>query len=156
MLRSTDLTAAQQYLHLRSNQVYGGHGSLRTGRLTWTYDDRPTALSRVYRLRLTYAEAGGVQVFIDDPDLSLLADGRRLPHVYAQRPARLCLFLPGTGEWNATQRIDQSIMPWATLWLFYYEDWLLTDDWKGGGEHPELDAPTTRRERRTKTHLGST
>jgi len=33
-------------------------------------------------------------------------------------------------------RIDQTIVPWAVLWLFYYEEWLVSDRWKGGGEHP--------------------
>jgi hypothetical protein len=28
---------------------------------------------------------------------------------------------------------------WATLWLFYFEEWLASDDWKGGGMHPEMD-----------------
>lgn len=33
-------------------------------------------------------------------------------------------------------RIDQTIVPWAVLWFFYFEEWLLSDDWKGGGMHP--------------------
>jgi hypothetical protein len=33
-------------------------------------------------------------------------------------------------------RIDQTIVPWAALWLFYFEEWLSSDQWKGGGEHP--------------------
>ena len=33
-------------------------------------------------------------------------------------------------------RIDQTIVPWTALWLFYFEEWLFSDEWKGGGEHP--------------------
>ena len=38
-------------------------------------------------------------------------------------------------------------MPWAALWLFYFEEWLGSDDWKGGGEHPTppRDRPGRRR-----------
>jgi hypothetical protein len=32
--------------------------------------------------------------------------------------------------------LDQSIVPWTALWLFYFEEWLESNDWKGGGEHP--------------------
>jgi hypothetical protein len=34
-------------------------------------------------------------------------------------------------------RLDQTIVPWAALWLFFFEEWLATDEWKGGGVHPE-------------------
>jgi hypothetical protein len=76
------------------------------------------------------------RVFVDDPDLLALADGRRLPHVYEQQPPRLCLYVPETGEWTPAMRLDQSIVPWAMLWLFYFEEWLVSDEWKGGGVHP--------------------
>jgi hypothetical protein len=33
-------------------------------------------------------------------------------------------------------RIDLTIVPWAMLWLFYFEEWLSSSDWKGGGVHP--------------------
>jgi hypothetical protein len=35
------------------------------------------------------------------------------------------------------------------LWLFYFEEWLWSDDWKGGGMHPgDLEAlRIARRER---------
>ena len=36
-------------------------------------------------------------------------------------------------------RIDQTIVPWTALWLFYFKEWLASDDWKGGGIHPEGD-----------------
>ena len=71
-----------------------------------------------------------------DPDLSELAGERPLPHVYHD-PLRLCLTLPGTREWTGTMRIDQTFVPWATTWLYYFEEWLISDEWKGGGKHPD-------------------
>ena len=83
-------------------------------------------------------------MFIDDPDLLELARGRRLPHVYDQNPPRLCLYLPNTGEWTSAMRLDQTIVPWSILWLFYFEEWLVSNEWKGAGVHPgdeDKDAP---------------
>jgi hypothetical protein len=75
-------------------------------------------------------------VFVDLADLHPLADGRNLPHVYQQKPPQLCLYLPRTYDWEPWMRIDQTLVPWTSLWLFYFEEWLSSDDWKGGGEHP--------------------
>jgi hypothetical protein len=33
-------------------------------------------------------------------------------------------------------RLDHTIVPWTALWLFYFEEWLISNDWKGGGVHP--------------------
>jgi hypothetical protein len=45
-------------------------------------------------------------------------------------------------------RIDQTFVPWVATWLFYFEEWLASDDWKGGGEHPNLEDHEARRRRR--------
>lgn len=76
-------------------------------------------------------------MFVDDPDLTELAQGERIPHVYQQKPTRLCLYLPGTGQWSSDKWILKTIAPWAVLWLYFFEDWLATEEWKGGGMHPE-------------------
>lgn len=115
------------------------------GTLTWRYSRRPTLFSRAYDLRIEYQGRGFPSIWVDDPDLALLADGRTLPHVYEQRPARLCLHFPPAKEWKTSDRIDLTIMPWADLWLLYYEAWLLTDEWEGGGVHPSgVSAPQDR------------
>lgn len=44
-------------------------------------------------------------------------------------------------------RLDLTVVPWTSLWLFYFEDWLDSGEWRGGGMHP-ADAPRTRRGRR--------
>lgn len=107
------------------------------GQLLWRFNARPTALSRSYGLRILLKPGISPRVIVEDPDLNALAGGRRLPHVYSQTPVELCLYLPGTGEWAPYLRIDQTLVPWAYLWLFYFEEWLASDDWKGGRQHPE-------------------
>lgn len=72
--------------------------------------------------------------------LTMLAGGRDLPHIY-HNPDRLCLYLPGTVQWDASKRLDLTIIPWTHLWLIYFEEWIVSDDWKGGGKHPGEDDP---------------
>jgi hypothetical protein len=130
------LTAAEQFVNLRANPICPGAGTVRAGSLMWQFTARPTPLSRLYTLRLAYQQGGKPNVYVIEPDLAELAGGRRLPHVYQQRPPRLCLYLPRAREWDPAMRIDQTVVPWAVLWLFYFEEWLTSDEWKGGGEHP--------------------
>ena len=132
------LSAALQFMLLRSNPLAAGQGHLRNGQLTWFFEARPNPLSRAYQLRIEFRQGDRPLVYVDGPDLHELAGGRRLPHCYEQRPARLCLYFPPTGEWRNYMRIDQTIVPWGILWLFYFEEWLLSDDWKGGGMHPDI------------------
>jgi hypothetical protein len=129
------LTPAQQYVFLRASRVGHGTGQLTAVGLVWEYTDRPTPLSREYLLRIEYRRGDVPGVFVKEPDITALAGGRDIPHVYKD-PLRLCLYLPRSGEWNGTMRIDQTLVPWALVWLFYFEEWLTSDNWKGGGVHP--------------------
>ncbi|PKP68481.1 MAG: hypothetical protein CVT82_15195 [Alphaproteobacteria bacterium HGW-Alphaproteobacteria-4] len=140
------LTAAKQYHLLQARNRFPGRGSLRAGQLTWVTDVAPTPLSRDYRVRLKYQQGGTPEIYVDDPDLSLLADGDWLPHVYSQVPARLCLYLPGTREWTLADAFDETVLPWAVLWLYYFEDWLTggMTEWRGGGEHPRARPPRSK------------
>lgn len=145
-----DLTPPQQFLFLQANPICAGVGRLNAAGLTWEYRVRPTTLSREYLVRLTLERGGSPKAFILEPDIELLAGDRRLPHVYRD-PLRLCLHLPKAHEWVGSMRLDQSFVPWVATWLFYFEEWLVSNDWKGGGEHPDPDAQesTNRRVRRS-------
>jgi hypothetical protein len=134
--RRRALTAAQQYLNLRNNSICAGNGEIRAGRFTWRYETSPSPLSRHYDVRIEFRQGDRPKVFVDRPDLKSLAGDRLIPHVYEQSPPRLCLYLPRAYEWQPWMRIDQTLAPWATLWLFYFEEWLASNEWKGGGEHP--------------------
>jgi hypothetical protein len=148
--RPRALTAAQQFVNLRGNPISAGVGFLHSGRFSWTYEATPSALSRNYRIRINMDHDLWPDVFVESPDLDALAGGRDLPHIY-HHPTRLCLHLPGTTEWLPWMRLDQTIVPWTALWLFYFEDWLASNDWKGGGEHP----PETFRTRHGRRRFGS-
>ena len=129
------LTAAQQFVSLRGNSISSGKGVLKAGQFTWSYSAVPSPLSREYDIRIEFKQ-DRAEIFVDNPDLHVLAGGRRIPHLYQQLPPRLCLYLPKTTEWRPWMRLDQTVVPWTALWLFYFEEWLASDDWKGGGMHP--------------------
>jgi hypothetical protein len=139
MGRRKPLTAAQQFVNLRGNPISRGEGKLCAGRLTWRYSATPFPLGRDYDIRIEFKQGGRPQILVDRPDLHALAGGRRVPHLDQQKPPRLCLYLPRTHEWQSWMRLDQTVVPWTALWLFYFEEWLASDDWKGGGMHPETD-----------------
>lgn len=113
---------------------------MRGHSLRWKFKAQPSPVSRIYEVRLEFAVGSNAQVFIDTPDLSLLAKGERLPHVYAERPPLLCLHLPGKGEWTPWMRLDETYVPWTYLWLEFFEDWLCDGVWRGGGVHPSRQA----------------
>ncbi len=100
----------------------------------------PTPLSRVYRCSLKLYAAKSPELFVLDPDPRAVAVGRVLPHTYPHDGAgtKLCLWLPKAREWSAQMRLDETYLPWAAEWLDYFEEWLVTDVWSGGGAHPEM------------------
>ena len=106
-------------------------------------------MSREYEIEIEYKQSDVPKVRVLQPNLIELAGDRDIPHVYRD-PLRLCLYLPRKRQWHAGLRIDQTIVPWTILWLYYFEEWLATDEWKGEGEHPDPEAPTegNRRTRR--------
>ena len=125
------------------DEMLGGSGLFKgssvlisgTAGFTWRYGAKPTLMSRSYSMRIKFRTGKQPEVYVDQPDLVSLADGRKIPHVYSQSPTWLCLHRPVKGEWRPDMLIDRSIVPWATLWLFYFEEWLASNEWKGGGEH---------------------
>lgn len=70
----------------------------------------------------------------------LKSEDDRPPHLYecqyygeGREKLQLCLYMPGTNEWNDEMLIADTFIPWATEWLYYYEIWRMTGKWLGGG-----------------------
>lgn len=135
------ISTAVQLMHLRRNPICPGAGHLGPGRLSWRFACQPTPMARLYQVQIDYTQGDRPVVTVLDPDLSVLADGRRIPHVYTETPMRLCLYLPKARQWHPSLRLDETIVPWTYLWLDYFEEWLWSNEWKGGGIHPgDLEA----------------
>jgi len=90
---------------------------------------QPSPTSDKYFIDLQYTVPNRPHVRVLRPELKLAAGHKRLPHVFKGND--LCLYL--TGEWRPHQKISEYIMPWVPFWLFFYEVWVLTGEWLGGG-----------------------
>ena len=99
----------------------------------------PSNLSTTYTVRVSQQGGASPEVRVLDPKLRCREDQEKIPHMYGQE--RLCLYLPGSGQWKPEDPIAVTIIPWASLWLYFYELWHATGKWRGGGVHPE--EPTT-------------
>ncbi len=101
---------------------------------------RPSQLTQEYVVEIRYHLGRDPEVRVVSPQLRDRGDGRPIPHLYAE--GTLCLYHPRYREWTAADLIAHTILPWISEWLYFYELWLATGEWHGGGEHP------TRRKRR--------
>ena len=67
--------------------------------------------------------------------------GELVPHIYFNQhdPDNpfLCLYDPKERYWTPEEYIADTIIPWTIDWLFFFEAWLDSGEWKGGGRHPE-------------------
>jgi hypothetical protein len=108
--------------------------SIVCNRIIWSGHIQPTNLSDMYKLRIEYSLSSWPKVMVIQPKLIVRPSEEEIPHMYCQQ--HLCLYRPGRFEWGPDMFISQSIIPWASLWLYYYEIWFATGKWLGGGEHP--------------------
>jgi hypothetical protein len=104
--------------------------------VTWIGEIQPAPLSRRYRVRIIHQLYRAPDVYVLQPQLVNGRNDESLPHTYPGD--RLCLYHPQKREWSQQRHIATTIVPWTSLWLFYYEIWQVTGDWMGGGEHPNL------------------
>lgn len=98
---------------------------------------QPTARSRRYKIEVKYSLNGKPEVRVLSPEIVKNFKGEEIPHVYPGK--RLCLYRPLYEEFHRSDFIADTIIPWTSLWLYYYEVWHLTGEWKGGGEHVSID-----------------
>jgi hypothetical protein len=98
---------------------------------------RPTSASRQYAVAIIYETGRQPAAYVDG--LRARVADEQIPHTYA--PDRPCLFYPMGREWRSDMMIATTIIPWLALWLYYYEVWLATGHWEGGGipHEPSLD-----------------
>ena len=61
-----------------------------------------------------------------------------LPHVWwkpdFQGEPCLCLFKATNYDWTYSSPLTETTIPDASEWLFFYELWLVTNKWFGGGD----------------------
>ena len=93
-------------------------------------------VSKQYMLKIRYKGYGIPEALININELENIDN---IPHNYGttqigeERYLSLCLFYGR--EWNSNKNISDTIIPWAIEWIYYYELWLITGNWLGGGIH---------------------
>lgn len=112
-----------------------------------------TPIMRRYRVRVVHLrrrffdnwtlENDYAAVQVVDPMIGLdsRSTGKWPPHIYFNKAdplyPRLCLYDPQERLWTPEEYIADTIIPWTIDWLFFFEGWLDTGTWEGGGRHPE-------------------
>lgn len=132
-------TLPERAYELRALRFPDAQVQLVQGReLRFRFAISPTAFSRHYQCLLVMTRTGFPEMFILSPNLLELSDGRTLPHIYRHDGGgtKLCLWLPRKSEWSSHMRLLETYIAWTSEWLNYFEEWLVTDQWAGGGEHP--------------------
>lgn len=106
----------------------------RHSTLTWVGQLQPDASSDTYMVKISYCLGERPDVTVLSPDLRS-RNGEEVPHVFSGK--KVCLYRARYGEWNPSMPLAGTIVPWASLWLLYYEVWLVTGKWCGSKqEHP--------------------
>ncbi len=112
-----------------------GHGHRNDNSFYWIFDAQPTPLSKICKILVIYhKDLYSPWVYILSDDTSQLS---KAPHLYDRKKIRLCLYYPQSdNEWTKRDSLCNTIVAWTYLWLYYYEEWLYSGEWKGGGIHP--------------------
>lgn len=95
---------------------------------------QPSTLSAAYKIEIRYKVGERPEVRVLEPRLTCREGEDRIPHMYDQEC--LCLYFPPANEWSGERSLGHSILPWVSLWLYYYELWHATGEWLGGGHEP--------------------
>lgn len=114
------------------NFVCEVHGGL----LVCQGEVRPTDISRVYRVRLTYRAKYRPKVKVEDPPLRRRPSEPDvgIPHTFNQsQEGKETPCLHRTTDWSSDMRLANTVIPWLYEWLMFYELWHVTGEWYGGG-----------------------
>lgn len=126
----------------KSDLLYTFKGSeceLKKDILFWKGIIKPTPLSKEYEVIIQYQinNLPRIQVFVTGDNIKEL-DNPDFPHKYKiikeMNTVKICL--DRYQAFNKYKYISTTIIPWTMEWLYYYEIWLATGKWQGGGEHP--------------------
>ena len=135
--RSTKLSVAQQFVNLRANPISSGTGTIGQGRACLALPAFADTVEPGLLRQIEYGRGKPPDVIVENPDLRVVAEGRPISHVYSENPMNLCLYRPGRGQWAPWMLLDRTIVPWTVVWLYFFEEWLRSGEWRGGGEHPD-------------------
>ncbi len=134
--KSVPIPLIQQKVSLCANYA-DSSCVIKNDSLLWSAKIKPTPLSKEYSVIMTYKMKKNPKIWIIGDELDKL-DSPDFPHKYdisaKDKYVRICLYR--YSEFDSTKYLANTIVPWIIEWLYYYELWLTTGNWLGGGEHP--------------------
>jgi hypothetical protein len=133
--RQGALTQGQQIFVMKAKYPQFQVTCVRGKKIKWLGDWQPSELSPRYSLAISYRQGRRPRIEIVSPVLSLGPGHTELPHVFDGQKS-ICVHTED--EWNSRMLIADTILPWISQWLYFYEVWALTGKWLGKGTHPHL------------------
>ena len=108
---------------------------VKKGRFTITMHLQPTEDSIVYTVKMiSNIGSSLVNIYVTNPYIGNQVNGIKVPHKYPD--GSLCLYYNANQmEINPDDLWAETLVPWTALWLYYYEKWIQTGEWLGGGVH---------------------
>ena len=91
----------------------------------------PSENSDPYKIEISYHCGGFPRAILLSPEIQK-RDGQLPHHTYGTDKnghAILCVFHPGSKEWDHTMLLSKTFIPWISTWLNTYEYWLITGEW---------------------------
>lgn len=131
-IRQTYLTVMQQDQYMRARYPQFRSSTNHGTRIVWYGTLQPAPRSQAYEVRISYEVPFRPVVRVLSPKLQTWGNLRKQPHTF--QDGSLCVHQ--THEWNGNKLMAATIVPWTSLWLFFYETWLDTGAWEGEGTHP--------------------
>jgi len=132
------ITVAEQLYNLK-HKFPETKGYIHGTMLIWNAVIKPTSLSREYLIQIQYDGVHRPVVLLRDEYIEGI-DKPDFPHHFDldidKQTVQLCLHM--YHEFNQSMMISEYIVPWTVEWLYYYEIWLATGKWRGGGHIPNI------------------
>lgn len=106
--------------------------------LVWQGCLCPSPLSNTYPVTLNYSLGSRPKICVSSSNIKKISDPD-FPHVFHKdektNTVEICLAYGD--DFNGGMLLSDTYIPWAIEWLYYYEIWLATGTWNGGGLHPK-------------------
>lgn len=149
--KSRSLSIAEQDIKITNLFPEFSGRKINSQKKVWIGHIQPTKSSKCYQIKIEYKVGKQPKITVLKPELLLARGANKLPHVYSED--ELCLFSPENDEWTPGKFIADTIIPWTSLWLFYYEGWLYTGKWEGGGRHPNTKQKTKKKKKNARIKI---
>lgn len=78
-----------------------------------------------YEVEIKYLIPQHPKVFIVDPKISYN------PEIHMYKGGSLCLYYPKDNSWNINCLLYNTIIPWISEWLIFYEIYKIKGEWLG-------------------------